>query len=78
MFLVFENDVQPHSIQTDSFLTPAKDSDLPLLVEEYHQLFRIIILHKLEDERERVKYWFNNKINNWNIHISRIKSNQMV
>lgn len=40
--------------QNDSCLTPATDSDSPLLIEEYHQLFRIIILHALEDAREAV------------------------
>jgi hypothetical protein len=49
------SNAQKHSNQIDSCLTPTTDSDLPLLIEEYHQLFRIIMLHELEDAREMVK-----------------------
>jgi hypothetical protein len=52
---VFEDNAQAHSNQVDPCLTPATDSDLPLLIEEYHQLFRIVMLHELEDAREMVK-----------------------
>ena len=40
--------------QNDSCLTPSTDSDSPLFIEEYHQLFRIVMLHELEDTREMV------------------------
>jgi len=56
---VFQDDLQTQSSQTDSCLTPATDSDSPLLIEEYHQLFRIIMLHVLEDTREIVKNLLN-------------------
>ena len=64
LFLVFEKDLQPRPGHIDSCLTPATDSDLPLLIEEYHQLFRIVMLHELEDARETVKDCFNDKIKN--------------
>ncbi len=57
-FQVFQDDLQTQSSQTDSCLTPTTDSDSPLLIEEYHQLFRIIMLHELEDAREIVKKSF--------------------
>ncbi len=50
----FDDDLQTKFIRNDSCLTPATDSDSPLLIEEYHQLFRIIMLHELEDTREMV------------------------
>jgi hypothetical protein len=50
----FEEDLQTQFSRNDSCLIPATGSDSPLLIEEYHQLFRIIMLHELEDTRERV------------------------
>ena len=51
---VFDNDLQVQISQTDTCLTPSADSDSPLLIEEYHQLFRIVMLHELEDTRDMV------------------------
>ena len=50
--IVFEDSSQAQLNRSDSCLTPATDSDSPLLIEEYHQLYRIVILHQLEDARE--------------------------
>ncbi|CAF4550359.1 unnamed protein product, partial [Rotaria sp. Silwood2] len=59
--------------RNDSYLTSATDSDLPLLIEEYHQLTRIVMLHELEDAREANK---NNESNdliiNWNGSINEL------
>jgi len=51
---VSEDDIQTQVSRNDSCLTPATDCDSPLLIEEYHQLFRIIMLHELENTREMV------------------------
>ncbi|CAF0823207.1 unnamed protein product [Rotaria sp. Silwood1] len=64
---VIEDSLEGELSRDDSCLTPAINSDLPLLVEEYHQLTRIVMLHELEDAREANK---NNEskdlIINWN------------
>lgn len=54
----FQYDLQTEISQSDTCLTPATDADSPLLIEEYHQLFRIIMLHELEDAREAVNNFF--------------------
>jgi len=51
---VLNDDFQNQTSPNDCCLTPATDSDSPLLIEEYHQLFRIVMLHELEDAREMV------------------------
>ena len=51
---VFEDNHQAQQAQNDTCLTPAVDCDLPLLIEEYHQLCRIVFLHRLEDVRDAV------------------------
>jgi hypothetical protein len=55
---VFEDNNQTHAPQVESCLIPTAESDLPLLIEEYHQLCRIVMLHQLEDVREMVKIHF--------------------
>ncbi|CAF0826106.1 unnamed protein product [Adineta ricciae] len=62
---IFDNDSQGNSGQIDSCLTPTTDSDLPLLIEEYHQLFRIIMLHQLEDARDANKDKSNGLVIDW-------------
>ena len=51
---VFENNLETDLSRSESCLTAITDSDLPLLIEEYHQLTRIVFLHELEDARETV------------------------
>lgn len=51
---VFDDNLQAHLNQADAYLTPTNDTDRPLLIEEYHQLCRIVFLHRLEDARELV------------------------
>ncbi|CAF3534518.1 unnamed protein product [Adineta steineri] len=76
---IFENDdPAAHSNSGDSILTLATDSDLPLLIEEYHQLFRIIILHQLEDTRELNKDNFNGLFIDWDGGINELSSSVLL
>ncbi|UJR27967.1 hypothetical protein I4U23_009225 [Adineta vaga] len=59
---IFEGETQ---LPIDSYLTPTKDFDSPLLIEEYHQLFRIIMLHQLEDAREANRDKLNGIMIDW-------------
>ena len=60
--LVFEDNTQPKNDQSDICLSPIRDGDLPLLIEEYHQLCRVVFLHRLEDVREAVNRLVNSFI----------------
>ncbi|CAF4366699.1 unnamed protein product, partial [Rotaria sp. Silwood2] len=70
---IFEDKLNRQLSQSDPCLTTATDSDLPLLIEEYHQLTRIVMQHELEDAREVNK---NNESNeliiNWNESINKL------
>ncbi|CAF1528076.1 unnamed protein product [Rotaria magnacalcarata] len=54
----------------DSCLTPATDTDSPLLIEEYHQLTRIIMLHELEDVRQTIENPSSEIVIDWNGSLS--------
>ncbi|CAM4903671.1 unnamed protein product [Rotaria socialis] len=52
---ILPDDFEVNFSRCDSCLTPATDTDSPLLIEEYHQLTRIIMLHELEDVRQTIE-----------------------
>ncbi|CAF4270530.1 unnamed protein product, partial [Rotaria sordida] len=62
--------------RTDSCLTPVSDSKLPLLIEEYHQLTLIVMLHELEDARDASnKNQANNLVIDWNGSLNELSYN---
>ncbi|CAF4400765.1 unnamed protein product [Rotaria sp. Silwood2] len=70
---ILKDKLKANLSQGDSCLTTAVDSDLPLLIEEYHQLTRIVMQHELEDAREVSKNKESNDlIINWNGSINEL------
>ncbi|CAF1432139.1 unnamed protein product, partial [Rotaria sordida] len=73
---IFEENQEGDLSRIDSCLTPATDLDLPLLIEEYHQLTRIAMLHQLEDARDASnKNQSNNLVIDWNGSLNELSYN---
>ncbi|CAF5190356.1 unnamed protein product, partial [Rotaria magnacalcarata] len=70
ILLSLTDDFAANFSRCDSCLTPATDTDSPLLIEEYHQLTRIIMLHELEDVRQTIENPSSEIVIDWNGSLS--------